>query len=95
MDMTEVLYSTYDAKSRFSEIIRNVRQGRSVVVTYHGAPVARIVPYENRNETLEERLDRLESEGRLIPADDPGARIRPVALRPGALERFLEDRNRF
>jgi len=33
-------YSTYEAKSRFSEIIRKVRAGRRVIVTHHGARVA-------------------------------------------------------
>ena len=35
-------YSTYQAKSRFSEIIRKVRGGRRVIVTHHGTQVAEI-----------------------------------------------------
>lgn len=33
-----------DANRRFSELLRTVKAGRSVVVTSHGKPVARIVP---------------------------------------------------
>jgi prevent-host-death family protein len=36
--------SAADANRRFSEILRTVRRGKTVVVTSHGKPVARIVP---------------------------------------------------
>jgi prevent-host-death family protein len=36
--------SAADANRRFSELLRNVKKGRSVVVTSHGKPVARISP---------------------------------------------------
>jgi prevent-host-death family protein len=34
--------SASDANRRFSELLRTVKQGRSVVVTSHGKPVAKI-----------------------------------------------------
>ena len=36
--------SAAEANRRFSRILREVRDGRSYVVTSHGTPVARIVP---------------------------------------------------
>ncbi|MGH7815014.1 MAG: type II toxin-antitoxin system Phd/YefM family antitoxin [Candidatus Binataceae bacterium] len=36
--------SASDANRKFSELLRNVRAGRSYIVTAHGKPVARIVP---------------------------------------------------
>ncbi len=33
-----------EANRRFSELLRTVKKGRSVVVTSHGRPVARIMP---------------------------------------------------
>ena len=36
--------SAADANRRFSELLRTVQNGRSVVVTSHGKPVARITP---------------------------------------------------
>jgi prevent-host-death family protein len=36
--------SAADANRNFSRILREVRAGRSYVVTSHGTPVARIVP---------------------------------------------------
>ena len=36
--------SAADANRRFSELLRTVKKGQSVVVTSHGKPVARISP---------------------------------------------------
>lgn len=36
--------SAADANRRFSEVLRTVKKGGSVVVTSHGKPVARISP---------------------------------------------------
>ena len=36
--------SASDANRRFSELLRTVKKGRSVVVTSHGKPVAKISP---------------------------------------------------
>ena len=38
---------TEDVNRRFSELLRTVRDGRSVIVTSHGKPVTRIVPARN------------------------------------------------
>jgi len=40
----EATISAADANRRFSALIRDVRDGRSYIVTSHGKPVARIVP---------------------------------------------------
>jgi len=37
-------FSAADANRRFSELLRIVKRGRSVVVTSHGKPVAKITP---------------------------------------------------
>lgn len=36
--------SAADANRRFSEVLRTVKKGRSVIVTSHGKPVAKITP---------------------------------------------------
>ncbi|HWB15286.1 MAG TPA: type II toxin-antitoxin system prevent-host-death family antitoxin [Vicinamibacterales bacterium] len=55
--------SAADANRRFSELLRTVRKGKTVVVTSHGKPVARIVPMaEDERTTRGARaalLDRL------------------------------------
>lgn len=37
--------SAADANRDFSRLLRDVRNGKSVVITSHGKPVAKIVPY--------------------------------------------------
>jgi prevent-host-death family protein len=58
--------SAADANRRFSELLRTVRDGQSVVVTSHGRPIARIVPIgKDENISLKARsalLKRLRSE---------------------------------
>ena len=88
-------YSLYEAKARFSELVRRVRErGDTVVVTYHGEPVAEIRPIARPNEdTLPARLARLEEQGILQRAAGARRRLRKVVRRPGALDRFLQDRD--
>ena len=45
--------SAADANRRFSELLRTVKQGRSVVVTSHGKPVATISPVVKDNRAAE------------------------------------------
>lgn len=47
----EKAVSAADANRRFSELLRTVRRGRSVLVTSHGKPVARIVPVTEDDRT--------------------------------------------
>ena len=86
-------YSMHDARARFSEIIRHVREGKTVTVSRHGEPVAEIRPVSRSSETIEERLDELERRGALVRSGRPWKPPSPVAERMGALERFLADRN--
>lgn len=89
----ELNYSTYEAKSRFSEVIRHVREGRTVTVSYHGTPVAEIRPISNKPKSLAERIVDLERKGEIIPGGEPDQEFQTLANRPGALRRFLDDRN--
>jgi prevent-host-death family protein len=45
--------SAADANRRFSELLRSVKEGRSVVVTSHGKPVAKISPIVEDNRAAE------------------------------------------
>ena len=86
-------YSVYEAKARFSEVIRHVREGKTVTVSYRGEPVAEIRSIERRQEpTLDERLNDLERSGSLVRPMVPRRTFRPVDRRPGALARFLAER---
>ena len=94
--MKRPTYSTYEAKARFSELLRQVRGGTSVFITYRGDEVAEIRPISS-DETVEAKLERLEKAGVLVRATEQGSTkregLRPLARSSGALERFLESRD--
>ena len=46
----EKAISAADANRKFSQVLREVREGRSYVVTSHGRPVARIAPLQTAAE---------------------------------------------
>ena len=58
---TGALVSAADANRRFSELLRQVRHGRSFIVTSHGKPVARLVPVADG--------DRVSSRARRVLVD--------------------------
>ncbi|MAE70134.1 MAG: hypothetical protein CME06_06655 [Gemmatimonadetes bacterium] len=93
MRSQSLVYSTYEAKARFSEILRRVRDGASVIVTYRGEEVAVIRPIDDDDLSLEQRVAQLQARGVLDRARTPSGDLRPVASREGALARFLESRN--
>ena len=88
-------YSTYEAKARFSEVLRQVRAGETVTVTYRGEPVAEIQPIRAEPDAFEARIADLERRGVLVPPTGPMKPLRAIAHVPGALDRFLADRDRF
>jgi prevent-host-death family protein len=42
----------YEAKTRFSELLREVESGQTVAVTRHGQPVARLSPMDKEAEDV-------------------------------------------
>jgi prevent-host-death family protein len=44
-----------EAKARLSELLDEVEQGETIVITRHGRPIARLVPEAERRQ---ERIDR-------------------------------------
>ncbi len=87
------IYSTYEAKARLSEILRAVRDGHRVGISYHGQLVAEVTPVAPARESFKERLRRLKAEGVLTPPRRPGAPLLRLRRKPGALKRFLESRD--
>lgn len=85
-------YSTYEAKARFSEVIRKVRAGQRIVISHRGREVAEIRPLGTRNVDLAHRLERLEEEGVVGRHGAPSGPLGPLARKPGALARFLASR---
>ncbi len=91
-------YSLYEAKARLSALVRQVREGRSIIITVHGEPAAELRPIDKsaRQQTLDERLAELEARGAIVRSKrKPGDALAfPVGpRRAGALQRFLCERD--
>lgn len=83
-------YSTFEAKNKFSEMIKLVRSGKTVTISDRGKPVAEIRPVADTQRSNDERLEELRKRGAYIPALSA---FKSSVQRPGALMRFLENRN--
>ena len=68
--------SVRDLKSRLSRYLRQVQRGETVVVTYRGKPIARLVPLPSL--LLEELLGITAGTG-----GKPRGATRPVCVKPG------------
>ncbi len=88
-----ITYSAYDAKARFSEVLRQVRDGKTVTVSYRGKPVAEIRAIRDVPATIEARLDDLERQGIVVGSGEPMKPMEAVGRRSGALTRFLAERD--
>ena len=87
-------FSVFDARARFSELIRTVMSIGPVVITQRGIPVIRMIPYEDEEIDLLKRLEQLTKIGQAQAADrSPKDLPDPVeSRRSGALRRFLSER---
>ena len=52
----DIIYSTHQARSRLSELLRHVRDGKTVTITYRGEPVAEVWPLEPEVQTPGESI---------------------------------------
>ncbi len=91
-------YSLYEAKSKLSELVRQVREGGPpVTITLHGRPVATLGPLieESSVKSTAERHAELERAGLVHRVEGkPGQQTFPLGVkRAGALKRFLEARD--
>jgi prevent-host-death family protein len=89
-----VRFSLATAKAKLSQLIRAARDQKEVVITDHGRPVARLVPYEQTEETLDERIRSLRERGHLLVATgSPRDPWPEPTIIPGALARFVDERD--
>ena len=86
-------YSLYEAKAKLSAIVRMVREGNTAVVTLHGEPVVEIRPIESHGSGLKARMEELADRGVLVRSPDVPQLLGPAVRKPGALKRFLADRD--
>jgi len=91
--MMKDLYSTYEAKAKLSEILRQVRSGKTIRISHRGVPVAEVRPIDQKPTNWEDRLRQLTDQGVLQRGEAVKAKLSPLTKKSGALERFLKDRN--
>jgi prevent-host-death family protein len=78
-----------ELRDHLSKHLASVRSGRTVTITDHGQPVARIVPVGRLT-----RLEQLRAEGRVRRADRPkGPAPEPVAS-VGIVSDLIDDQRR-
>ena len=77
--MSELRVGVRDLKARLSKYLRQVSQGQTVIITYHGRPVGRLSPVD---QPLDERLKSLQDAG-LVAWN--GQKLKPVL--PAAVNR--------
>ena len=63
----------FEAKTHFSQIIEKAERGEDFIITRRGKPVAKIVPFEKKQEmTFEEAVEQLK-EMRKLYRGKPGS----------------------
>lgn len=92
---TEV--SIRELKDHLSEYIERANRGEKIVVTRRGKPVATVSGAPEREETLEEKLDRLAAAGLITRGSGkkyrpPKKRIKLQGEGPSVSEMVLADR---
>jgi prevent-host-death family protein len=90
--MDEQTVGVRELKARLSEYLRQVKQGKTVVITEHGKPVGRLVP---AGQSLDERLKAMVVAGLAEWNGKPLPPVKPVAkLRGGKSisDMIIEDR---
>ena len=76
-----------ELKNQLSRYLADVKDGKEVVVTERGRPIARLVPLEKKISRLEEMIDA----GLVTPARAPRRRKLPPPVKPdgGTVSEFV------
>ncbi len=88
-----IVYSTFEAKTKFSELLKLVQAGKTVAISDQGKPFAEIRPVAERQLSNDARLEELCKRGAYIPPKSTLSAFKSCVQRPGAVMGFLEDRN--
>ena len=74
--MGEQTVGVRELKARLSEYLRQVKQGRTIVITERGKPVGRLVPV---GQSLEEKLETMRQAGQIEWSGKKLGPMKPVA----------------
>ena len=85
------VYSIYETKSRLSEILRQVKTGKEVIVSERGTMIAKIIPFREEL-NFETKFQNLVQSGQILPRTK-NLFTEGSSVTKGAVERFLEERD--
>ena len=83
------IYSIYETKSRFSEILRQVKAGKEVIVSERGTIIAKIIPFQDIT-NFEANFHNLVQSGQIL-SKGKNSFQEGSGAKKGALERFLRE----
>jgi prevent-host-death family protein len=91
-------YSIHDAREHLEEILEAVRSGESVMISEGGQEIAEVRPAQREvtsgEPSIEDAIRELQEEGVIrAPFVRPQGELTPIAIKPGALARFLASRD--
>lgn len=85
------VYTAVEAREKWRELLEEVGHGEVVTITEGGRVVAEVRPVGDAEDAAEARIEELRRQGRISGGGGPRD-FTPVAERPGALQRFLDER---
>ena len=82
-----------EAKVHLSRYLRMVRNGAEIVITDRGKPVGKIVPIEQTELPLSDRVKRLEDQGLIVrqPGKSSGKIPVPIPLADNVAQKILQE----
>ncbi len=84
-----------EARINLSKLIRDVRGGMEIIITDRGKPVARLVPAQGQDLSLEERIKNYESCGLIESCAPPLKAVKaPIELPKGYVQSCLREEQR-
>jgi prevent-host-death family protein len=75
MDARVTSFAAADAKAKFSQLLSRAEAGEEIVISRHGAPVAKLVPVRSRGTIAERRaradayIEQVQREGMTLGPD--------------------------
>lgn len=78
-----------DAKAGLSQLLRDVKDGREVIITEYGKPVARVVPI--RSLTLSDWIAEMELRGEIVSQKAATRDFRPLQIPEGLARKYLQE----
>ncbi len=82
-----------EAKIHLSRFLKVVKNGGEVIITEHGKPVGKIVPFQQSELNLSERLERLIDKGVIARKSGKGSLkcSEPLLVAEGVAQKYLKE----